>query len=156
MKHSVSLALLAAALAAVLAGPAVAAARSKPGSITLQAHTKLDHATIVENPPVGRSAGDEVIFTETLFNNAGRRIGSDAATCTFLFDERSLCRGAYILRGGQIHTQLIQPNLSGTRTYDQAIIGGTGRYAGAGGTVTVHQHATGGDGLVFHARLPAD
>jgi hypothetical protein len=154
MKRSVSLAVLAAALFAVLAGPGVAAACSK--AITLTAHSKLDHAAAVEAPPVGRSAGDEVIFTETLFNNAGRRIGSDAATCTYLFDQRSLCRGAYILRRGQLQTQLIQPNLSGTRIYDQAIIGGTGRYAGAWGTITVHQHTTGGDTLVFRIRLPAD
>jgi hypothetical protein len=47
--------------------------------------------------------------------------------------------------------QLIQPGPTGT--YAQAITGGTGRYAGATGTVTVDQHG-GGDRFTFHVRLP--
>jgi hypothetical protein len=94
------------------------------------------------------------VFTERLFNDAGRTIGSDQAYCVFLFDQRSLCTGAYRLRGGQVMVQLIQPGLSGTRTYDQAIIGGTGRFARVTGTVTVHQRAS-GDRFVMRIRLPA-
>jgi hypothetical protein len=47
--------------------------------------------------------------------------------------------------------QLIQPGAAGT--YTQAITGGTGRYAGARGTVTVRQQS-GGDRFTFRLRVP--
>jgi hypothetical protein len=48
--------------------------------------------------------------------------------------------------------QLVQPAPTGT--YTQAITGGTGKYAGVTGTVTVRQRA-GGDRFTFHIRVPA-
>ena len=74
MRRALSPAVAAAGLLTCLALPPGAAAKAKPASITINAHTKLDHATVVEAPPAGRSAGDEVIFTETLFgwNGMGR------------------------------------------------------------------------------------
>jgi hypothetical protein len=94
------------------------------------------------------------VFTERLFNAAGRVIGSDHAACVYLFDQRSLCNGAYLLRGGELLVALVQPGLNGGRNYEQAIVGGTGRYARATGTVTVHQRPA-GDRFVLRIRLPA-
>jgi hypothetical protein len=70
-----------------------------------------------------------------------------------LFDERWLCTATYILPGGQVMVQLLQPSLTVTLTYRQAITGGTGRFARASGTVTVHQQPS-GDHFVFHVHLP--
>jgi hypothetical protein len=55
-----------------------------------------------------------------------------------------------VLHGGQVMVQLLQPGRQGT--YRQAITGGTGRYAGARGTVTVRQ-GDGGDRFTFRIRV---
>jgi hypothetical protein len=104
----------------------------------------------VDNAPAGPSAGDVLVFTEKLFNRGGKQVGTDAATCTRLFDQRSLCTGAYVFRKGQVMVQLVQPGPTGT--YTQAIVGGTGAYTGARGTVTVAQSGA-GDRFTFHIRL---
>ena len=140
---------VAAAVAAAIL--AVAPATAKRGSHTtvIKVTSKVDQAKVVDNAPSGDSPGDVLIFTEKLFNASGKQVGTDAASCTRLFDQSSLCTGVYKLRGGQIHVQLLQPGPSGT--YDQAITGGTGRYASARGTVTVAQ-TSGGDHFTFKIR----
>ncbi len=91
-----------------------------------------------------------LVFTERLLNRRGRTIGSDAATCTRLFDESWLCTGTYKLPGGRLMVQLLQPGPTGA--YDQAITGGTGRFARARGTVTVDQRPD-GDRFRFKVRV---
>jgi hypothetical protein len=140
--------LVAAALAVTANGQ-----QSGPRTITLRATSQLDHVQGVDNPPSGHSAGDALVFTEKLLNSSHQTIGSDAANCTFLFGQQSLCTGVYSLSGGQVMVQLKQPGLTGTRTYTQAITGGTGRYARASGTVTVNQQSS-GDHFTFHIHLP--
>ncbi len=153
MRRTIAICILGPALigAVALAGPANG--RERPGKIILRATSKLEQARSVDNPPAGRSAGDAVIFTEKLLDQDGRVIGRDAASCTTLFDQRSLCTGTYILQGGQVMVQLLQPGLGGTRTYTQAITGGTGRYARATGTVRVQQQPS-GDRFTFLIHLP--
>src|SRR2546423_2467086 len=121
MRHGLSFTVLAAALIASLAGPGPASANARARSITIRAHAKLLHASYVDNAPAGRSAGDELVFTERLFNAAGRVIGSDHAAWVYLFDQRSLCNGAYLLRGGELLVALVQPGLHGGRNYEQAL-----------------------------------
>ena len=140
-----------AALGAVAVTTA-ASGRPSPATITLHARSQLEHVNFVDNSPKGTSAGDVLVFTERLVDAAGRQIGSDAATCTTLFDARSLCTGTYILRGGQIMVQLVQPGPTGV--YTQAITGGTGRFARATGTVIVDQHPGQGDRFTFRIRKP--
>jgi hypothetical protein len=154
VKRTLSLAVLAAALLAVIAvsGAASATRPNGPRSITLHLRSQLTHANVVDNPPAGPSAGDDLIFTERLLNGVGQTVGSDAASCISLFDKRSICTGAYILHPGQIMVQLIQPGPTGV--YTQAITGGTGAYARATGTVTIDQRP-GGDRFTFHITLPA-
>jgi hypothetical protein len=135
---------------ALAAGPA-AATKGHHGLITLKATGKVSNARVVDNAPTGDSPGDMLVFTEKLYNARGKQIGSDAATCVRLFDPTSLCTGAYKLPGGQIHVQLIQPGPTGT--YDQAIVGGTGRFAGGRGTVTVAQNPSKGDRFTFRVRV---
>ncbi len=143
---SLAVALGAAALAGAGAAPADAAART----VTLHARSQLDKAHLVDADPPGRSPGDMLIFRERLVDSDGRSIGTDSAVCVALFDATSLCTGTYVLRGGQLMVQLLQPGPTGT--YTQAITGGTGRFAGATGTVTVKQQ-TGGDRFTFRIRL---
>jgi hypothetical protein len=140
-----------ATIGAVAAAALTTAASGRPhgATITLHARSRLQHAQFVDNAPTGRSAGDQLVFAERLVDARGRRIGRDAASCTLLFDARSLCTGTYILRRGQVMVQLVQPGPRGT--YRQAITGGTGRYARATGTVTVDQRP-GEDRFTFHIR----
>ncbi len=136
------------ALACALALGA-APAEAKDRTITIKARSQLDRVQAVDTAPAGQSAGDMLIFTERLLNARGRQIGSDAATCVRLFDSTMLCTGVYSLRGGRVMVQLLQPGLTGT--YDQAITGGTGRFAGARGTVRVAQRPD-GDRFTFRIR----
>lgn len=135
---------------ALLAAPA-GAAKGKERTITIHARSQLVQAHLVDdNAPAGPSVGDVLVFTERLLSRRGRTIGSDAATCTRLFDESSLCTGTYKLPGGRLMVQLLQPGPTGA--YDQAITGGTGRFAGARGTVTVDQRPD-GDRFRFKVRV---
>jgi hypothetical protein len=118
---------------------------------TIKARSHLDQVHLVDNAPVGDSPGDVLLFTEQLLDSRGKRIGSDAASCVRLFDKTSLCTAVYTLPRGTIMVQLLQPGLTGTLTYNQAITGGTGRYAGARGTVTVAQKPD-GDRFTFKIR----
>jgi hypothetical protein len=144
-----AIAALAVAVPAATAGPK----RSGDRLVRIQARSTLENARAVDNAPDGDSAGDVLIFAERLLDGRGRVIGSDAAVCTRLFDRRSLCTGAYTFkRRGQVMVQLIQPGPAGT--YTQAITGGTDRFAGARGTVTVRQGLPGGDRFSFRMRVP--
>jgi hypothetical protein len=137
-------------LAAVLAVAGLpAAAEAGKRTIVVRATSQIERAHLVDNAPTGRSAGDMLIFTEKLFDLQGRRIGDDAATCVSLFDETWLCTGTYRLPGGRLMVQLHQPGPG--VVYEQAITGGTGRYAGARGTVTVDQRPD-GDRFTFRIR----
>jgi hypothetical protein len=138
-----------AAAAALALSAAPAAAKGHPRKITIEARSQLENVKLVDNAPAGDSPGDVLVFTEQLFDLHGKRIGSDAASCVRLFDATSLCTGVYKLPGGQVMVQLLQPGPTGT--YDQAVTGGTGRFAGARGTVTVAQSPS-GDRFTFRLR----
>jgi hypothetical protein len=152
MPRGIFVCVAAVAVTVAIAVTTAASGRSDTASITLHARSQVEHARFVDNAPAGRSAGDQLVFTERLLDARGRRLGRDAASCTLLFDARSLCTGTYILRRGQLMVQLVQPGPSGS--YRQAITGGTGRYARASGTVTVDQRA-GGDRFTFHIHTSA-
>lgn len=140
--------------------PSTAGNRSRTArvasTITFRLSSHLQHAQSVDNPPSGRSAGDLLVLTERLVNAHGRQVGTDAGTCVALFDQRSLCTGAFVLAQGQITIQILQPNLTGKRTFTEVVTGGTGHYAGAAGTVTDQQGAASnsGDQLLFQIRVP--
>jgi hypothetical protein len=154
MRRRIAIGIAALGLAvAAVALAAVANGESGARTITLQARSQLEQAHLVDNPPVGHSAGDVLIFTERLLDQGGRVIGHDAASCTFLFDDRSLCTATYTLQDGQVMVQLLQPRLSGAIIYTQPITGGTGRYARATGTVTVDQQPA-GDHFTFDIHRP--
>lgn len=146
------LAVLASALVATAAAPSSATGRHGRSPATLQLRSEVQNAKLVDVAPAGASPGDQLVFTERLLDARGRTVGSDAATCVRLFDQRSTCTGTYLLPQGQIMVQLVQPGPTGV--YTQAITGGTGRYASARGTVTVDQRAD-GDRFAFHVRSAA-
>ena len=152
MKRSMVVPIALGGLVAVGIAPAAAsAAKPKERTIVIKARSQLDRVQLIDNQPTGPGPGDVLVFTERLLDADGRQIGTDAATCTRLFDETSLCTGVYSLRGGRLMVQLLQPGPTGV--YDQAITGGTGRFAGARGIVTVDQRGD-GDRFTFRIRVP--
>jgi hypothetical protein len=152
MSRRVSIGMAAVGLIAAIALTTAASGRPRGATVTLHAVSRLERASFVDNPPRGHSAGDLLVFTERLLDARGRRLGRDAASCTSLFDARSVCIGTYTLPGGQVMVQLLQPGPRGV--YTQAITGGTGRYARVTGTVTVDQHPN-GDRFTFHIHKPS-
>jgi hypothetical protein len=150
MRRIILAGLLTSALLAAAGGVTSAVGRNA-GDPPVRLRSQLEHVNYVDNGAVGRSAGDLLLFTERLLDASGQAVGSDAASCVVLFDERYLCTATFILPGGQIMVQLVQPGPTGT--YDQAITGGTGTYAGVSGVVTVEQ-SPGGDMFTFKTHLP--
>ncbi len=102
---------------------------------------KLDRAHVVDNEPSGLSPGDVLVFSQKLYNRSQERvIGSSRATCTRTTARRVdyLCSGAFLLRGrGQITIQGVDPPQSVTR-HPLVVTGGSGRYRGVRGEITVH------------------
>ena len=151
MRRVILAGLLASALLATAGGVTSAVGRNSGDPPPLRLRSQLEHVNYVDNGAAGRSAGDLLLFTERLLDAGGQAVGSDAASCAVLFDERYLCTATFILPGGQIMVQLVQPGPTGT--YDQAITGGTGTYAGVSGIVTVEQSPS-GDMFTFKTHLP--
>jgi hypothetical protein len=129
--------------AAILAAAVLAAATV---AIAAQARTGGGHALRVvatqhdfHELGMGKKGpvpGSVVVFSERLAE-AGKAVGADHIVCTFTGawpSETDFCRGVFQLAGGSI----VAEGISARGPFTVAITGGTGRYAGARGTV----HAT--------------
>ena len=81
----------------------------------------------------GPFAGDRSIFDFALFGNSHmtRTLGSAWFVCEYVFDKNAFCSTAYKLPGGTLIGNGYF-NFNATK-FAVAIVGGTGRYAGARG-----------------------
>jgi hypothetical protein len=98
----------------------------------------------VDNPPKARnrrnlrlSPGDAFAFSTPLFNEANRRIGAVHAQCVVTRGETerrsaSQCNGTFVLRDGTLAASAV---LEGDDSVI-AVVGGTGAYEGARGSIT--------------------
>ena len=97
---------------------------------------RLKPSTIfVNNAQKGKKSGpgDVVVYANPVFDRHGTRVGTDHAICTVLSATQSQCDATLALPKGQIVTH----GLEGSKTgFEVAVIGGTGSYAGARGTMT--------------------
>lgn len=88
------------------------------------------------------TAGDTYFFDSALRNvdhgdAASRgRMGRFVSLCTVLFGSQVKCSGSLLLRGGTIEISGA-PDLAADAPIVAAVTGGTGRYAGVGGTATI-------------------
>jgi hypothetical protein len=84
----------------------------------------------------GTSPGDtEVVRSRLLERGTGKTIGRAELVCTFVDGVRSrLCRGTYILPKGKI---VVGGSILYRQFYDLAVLGGTGLYDNARGTLTI-------------------
>jgi len=125
---------------AVLAatGSASAGTASASRSFTVNAHRGSD--TNIDLGKTGFSAGDQDLFTGTL-TRAGNRVGRFAGSCTTARVGQTadqLCEFVLRLGKGQITASgTVRSGQSGPGTFALPILGGTGRYQGVGGQISV-------------------
>jgi hypothetical protein len=101
-------------------------ARTPKGTTRLVIFGQEADFTIIDTAPVGDSPGDQILFTDTLLDQAGRRIGRDEARCTVMFGDDVLCDATFVIDGkGQLTIEGVGLNL--------AVTGGTGRFKKARG-----------------------
>jgi hypothetical protein len=82
--------------------------------------------TVIDNAPQGDSPGDQILFTDDLFDPAGRRIGRDEARCTIMFRGDVLCDATFVIAGrGQLTIEGVGLTF--------AVTGGTGEFRKARG-----------------------
>ena len=85
----------------------------------------------------GTSPGDVEVVRHRLYNRrvTSRPIGRSELVCTFVDDRRSrVCRGTYFLPRGKL---VVGGSILYRQFYDLAVVGGTGLYDNARGTLTV-------------------
>ena len=139
------LALVTSLASLVLAGPALAA----PTVLHFEETEKGATFAFVDNPPTAKkhhgfptkiSAGDMFVFSNPLLEG-GKRIGHLSASCVATKSTKKFnlagfnCTGTFVIPGG---TLIASATITGNST-EGAIVGGTGRYAGASGTFTTKE-----------------
>jgi hypothetical protein len=141
MKRSVVIG--AAAMAALFAAGVVAAGQAAPiaGTRTLTVFERGEHVRLIDNPPKVQSPrsppgfGDALAFNARLTTSGKRTVGHLYGSGAFATNRgQAVITGIYALRGGNLDLLItVKP---GYHRAVGAIVGGTGRYAGARGTVT--------------------
>lgn len=124
-KRTVTAALMVAA--AFAAAGARGLASTGPGTISITDRQVSDRV-------FGRGVGAREIVQAILFQRGtGHRIGDASLVCTFVTSNQRNCSGTYTLPRGTIVTS---GALSTRLLYELAIVGGTGLYDNARGTLT--------------------
>jgi hypothetical protein len=131
MRKLVPLAVLFAVALAALGGTLASASGTQTLSYVAVENPKSE--VYVDTGKKGDSPGDSVYFTERLLES-GKRVGRTEITCSFYSENAGRCFGTLKLPGGTIEAG--GTDLSG-KSFAVAIFGGTGRYAGASGSVRI-------------------
>jgi hypothetical protein len=89
----------------------------------------------------GRGAGDMEIVRQSLFNYRirAKAIGHSELLCTFVNRQARNCQGTYFLPRGRL---IVAGSLRFRLFYELAVVGGTGLYNNARGTLIVTRTAT--------------
>jgi hypothetical protein len=121
------------------------------GPATIRINERQLAVTRVDTGVRGTSPGDvEVVRLRLLERGTGKTLGRAELVCTFADGIRSrVCHGTYVLPRGKL---VVSGSLLYRRFYELAVVGGTGLYDNARGTVTVTRTHTRPirDFVVFH------
>jgi hypothetical protein len=133
---------LAGALVGILvATPWEEGSHAATGPSTIRITNTEISVTRVDVGAKGKSPGDMEIIRQRLFNRrvTQKPIGTADLICTFVDRKRlRVCRGTYILPKGKL---VVGGSLSYRQFYDLAVLGGTGIYDNARGTLVVTRMA---------------
>lgn len=150
------------ALVAAVPGVAIAAGGVGAGSDNGAGHVRLvllDHTVEtggIDNHTGNNFDGSTFTFHDVLSTPSGRAAGTADGefTVTASLHPPGLSEGTATatLRNGSITVQGVAPE--NATAFSIAVTGGTGRYEGAGGTLTVHQLNDTNARLVFELLLP--
>jgi hypothetical protein len=143
------IALAAVGLVALIAVPSGHA--QAPGARTLNftEQAKGTKVVFVDNGKHGPSTGDAIVLTIPLVDAAGAKLGTATATCTATSvpknaEPPTLCQGVLPLADGDIVVSgRVTPGAD-----HLAVVGGTGAYAGARGTMDSTDEKTGAHDVV--------
>jgi hypothetical protein len=150
-----------AVVAAVWAVAGFASGASVQKVQTIHVITGTQHLETLDSPPAGKSPGDVYVFDAPVLSPKTKRvIGRIRGTQTAIKLEHGvltvqgmltyeLGAGNEIVIGGLGSYPLSGAGLVRGKTFVRAVLGGTGRYAGASGTVTSKQIAPGRYDQVF-------
>lgn len=130
--------LAAGALVGVVAlGPWQSRSEAGTGPATIRITDREVLVTRVDVGTRGTSPGDTEIVSQRLFNMrvTSKSIGHSELVCTFVDTKRMrVCRGTYVLPRGKV---VVGGSLDYRQFYDLAVLGGTGLYDNARGSITV-------------------
>ena len=139
---------LTAVMLASAGGAAGSAALNQPG--TIKVTDRLVKRTHVDGGRPGRSAGDIDFWRQSLFNKGvtPSPIGHSDVTCLDTGTGSENCSGTYFLPKGKI---MVTGVIGSRLFYELSVIGGTGLYVNARGTLTATYlgGAPAGEFLVF-------
>ena len=142
MKQRIGLLVAGAVIGVLTIGPLQGRSEAGTGPATIRVTTRQVQVTRVDVGRPGTSPGDTEIVTQRLFDrrDASKPIGHSELVCTFVDSRRMrVCRGTYVLPKGKV---VVGGTLSYRQFYDLAVLGGTGLFDNARGTVTVTRTAT--------------
>jgi hypothetical protein len=115
-----------------------------PTSLTIVVNSIALTSVSHDQPPKGASKGDSIVFTDTLRNSTGAQfgkaaaadVGSDKGTMSFTSKTTARLMGTATLPNGTIDFNgAVVVNSDGTISV--AVVGGTGKYAHATGSLKV-------------------
>lgn len=127
--------------AVLVAFPWESASEAGTGPGTIRITNRELQVTRVDLGQPGTSPGDVEVLRQQLFNRrvTPQPIGRAELVCTFVDSRRArVCRGTYFLPRGKL---VVGGSLEYRQFYDLAIVGGTGLYDNARGTLTVTRTA---------------
>ena len=107
------------------------------GPATIRITNVQDTIVRVDVGPQGKSPGDMEIIRQKLYNQrvTTRSIGRSELICTFMDRRRArVCRGTYFLPKGRI---VVGGSLLYRQFYELAVLGGTGLFDNARGSLVV-------------------
>lgn len=142
MKRRLGWVLAGAIVGGLAAGPWLARSEAITGPATITINDRQVSVSRLDLGSRGTSPGDVEIVRSTLLERGTRTvIGRSELVCTFVDSARSrVCRGTYILPKGKLE---VGGSILYRQFYDLAVLGGTGLYDNARGTLTVTRMSRG-------------
>jgi len=118
-------------------GPLEGRSEAGTGPATIRITDREVQVTRVDVGAQGTSPGDTEVVSQKLYNLrvTSKPIGHSELVCTFVDSKRMrVCRGTYVLPKGNI---VVGGSLDYRQFYGLAVLGGTGLFDNARGSVTV-------------------